>query len=309
MASSICSDQSALIVTANVVFGIVILATSCVAFYRVIKFKDTEEYETRFASALHLFYFMCIIYAMNRIPDAFLACYYNDSSFKRICYGISLVSYNYHWWSFLLILFLRVINIFKDTSLQTSKCYNVISLCIIWSTPPLSIVIMVVFLTISTKIGFLLMALYLIILLLFSQMLACTFVYKLYVLNRRTKTDSKDNSLIELMTKYTLLAIISIIGTVSLLVILVLSSLAEQSSDLVLVNHISQMSDVFLDVICVSLSMKFSANWYRRLCSGIDSKCRLCCLSLNNRLSLERSTSGSDSLANSTTTPQVEMEI
>eukprot|EP01083_Nonionella_stella_P086592 240666_1 len=187
--------------------------------------------------------------------------------------------------------------------------YNVISLCIIWSTPPLSIVIMVVFLTISTKIGFLLMALYLIILLLFSQMLACTFVYKLYVLNRRTKTDSKDNSLIELMTKYTLLAIISIIGTVSLLVILVLSSLAEQSSDLVLVNHISQMSDVFLDVICVSLSMKFSANWYRRLCSGIDSKCRLCCLSLNNRLSLERSTSGSDSLANSTTTPQVEMEI
>eukprot|EP01084_Bolivina_argentea_P104434 186996_1 len=104
-----------------------------------------------------------------------------------------------------------------------------------------------------------------------GQIIAFSFVYKLYKLHNVTEISKFDDKLIGVMTKYALLSVISVSGTCLYIVSLFFKA---QSKWMVLIYVIGLDMDVLLDAICMSLSSTWNDKYYKIFCICLDSKCR-----------------------------------
>ena len=122
---------------------------------------------------------------------------------------------------------------------------------------------------------------FIMIMLLYSQVLSFVFIRRLFRLNALAQ---RDTELIAAMTKMTLIALASTMGSVAVTFGLIICGLAEEVTPTIfIVIAIATISDVMLDAIFVSLSLPIHEKYYRFLCSGCDSRVRKCCGTLTDR--------------------------
>lgn len=285
----------------NGIFTLIISSIATVSLYHMVKSHLNKTTDSTISKQIFrqqtLFYVTCIVYAISRLPDIITWCYYHESPINTITHIASTVCYGIHWTIYLVILYLRLYHVFKDSVLEISKCMNKLVLFIIISSVPYGAFIVIGFIRIGFETGLLLYLFYLIGLLVFSQCLAFAFIHKLYKLNQyernnndifvnTTRSNANErNDLTEIMTKYTVLALISIIGTTMIVIVYVIGSISgdAESPEIYLLSIVGQMLDVFIDVVCVSLSMKFYKSYYQRICKRIDIKCKDCCANMVNK--------------------------
>merc|ERR1711971_1478026 len=117
--------------------------------------------------------------------------------------------------------------------------------------------------------------------------------------------------LIAAMTKMTLIALVSTMGSVFLMFGLIILGLSGEHTPMNFVFvTIGFEMDVMLDTIFVSLSLPIHDKHYRRICGGCDSKLNSGCRKLTDRttrkkemeLAASQQTSSSASTTNSATT-------
>merc|ERR1712130_269215 len=123
--------------------------------------------------------------------------------------------YNLHWVGFIAILFLRLQTVFSNSTLDLyhSTLFNVTSIAVICTATAGFLLYATMYLTgvwSATIISFV-GASNVLMLLLYSQVLAFVFVRRLFRLHALS---SRDDALIAAMTKISLIALVSIIGSV-----------------------------------------------------------------------------------------------
>ena len=109
------------------------------------------------------------------------------------------------------------------------------------------------------------------------------FVAKLYKVFKYSKTASSNKQFLALISKNTVLAVITVCGTLChVLLWVVVSSttkgIAEGKYTTVryLLDTVGIIDEVS-NFICIMLSYKFAHKYYQSMCGGIDKKCQNCC--------------------------------
>eukprot|EP01084_Bolivina_argentea_P295896 509551_1 len=282
---STCAHLTIPTVIINTIIALTILFISIVGYYKMV--HASNQFSKNVSRAQHLFYIMCIVYSISRIPDVIGECWYPHSLFKWITYILCIVSYYFHWIALLLILYLRMSSVFHSTSLQVTKCCNIISLFILVGSIPFGFLVLALAAVWFTFTMFA-MAFNLLILIIFSQCLTFTFIYKLYKLNKSQKDNfsdkTKHNRLVNIMTKYTILTIVSLVASTATLLVLIIVSFVFvfYNPEMYLLTLVAQMLDVLVDSVAVSLTMKFNEKYYVMLCNKMDKICKSCCFSVAN---------------------------
>eukprot|EP01084_Bolivina_argentea_P250121 418969_1 len=278
----------------NTVLSIITLIISIISLAKVVKCHNTtKQYSNPIYYSLFVFYITCGIISICRIPDI-IACNYfpQRSTFHVSTMTIMNFGYIYHWIAFLSLLYFRLKYVFKDSVYAVSKCYNCTSqfiICLLSIIFPLIITIVGIVFGTASDLGLILGILLFLIAMIFSQILAFTLIYKLYKLNKLASIDNTNDRLVSTMTKYTLLALISMIGTVMYIIILVSGvNKSYHSSMKYLVTITSNQLDVFIDTISVSLTLSLYNKYYDKLCIKCDTECKQCCLLLTNNSRAEK---------------------
>merc|ERR1712150_159808 len=88
----------------------------------------------------------------------------------------------------------------------------------------------------------------------------------------------KDEQLISLMTRYSILAVVSVSGsTIVIICALVLTSFGDYSPFLYFVAETSQSTDVLIDALCICLSLVFYERHYQIICGDLHEHfCKPC---------------------------------
>merc|ERR1719189_1908166 len=87
------------------------------------------------------------------------------------------------------------------------------------------------------------------------------------------------------MTKLTIVALISNIGTVIIVIGFPISAVYGISPAMYVIGLSGTTLDVLLDVISVTLSLKINVVLYLKVCGRCDSSMKRCCHGISNRLS------------------------
>ena len=266
----------------NLLLSVLTLIISSVSVYRMIKFAHKINMDSPFAKSMYIaqliFYANCVLHCINKIPDIVSSCFSPDSVSEDIFFALAQWSYAYHWISFLFILFLRLKIVFQNSSLAVNCMFSVLSRSILITASVLFPVIYVFIFNDSIPYQFaaFMMGLILFTLMIFSQMLNFEFLRKLYL---EHKGDSKADT-IELVTKYTVLGLISSIGTFIFVMVMAIMTFKGESGVTYFIVVTGQMLDIFIDTICISLSFKFYDKYYRKWCKPCDVNCNDLCLTL-----------------------------
>eukprot|EP01084_Bolivina_argentea_P295332 508412_1 len=285
---STCDHLTIPTVAVTSIVSMTTLSISVIAYIKMINFKreHPKKVQLQIYKAQHLFYVMCITYSIGKIPDIIAECWYPLSVFKAITYIIGVSSYYFHWLSLLMIFYLRLKFVFNDTSLQLSKCYNIMSLSVLIGSIPFGLGVVTVAFLFYFDVALVLMALNLLALIIFAQVLICTFIHKLYKLNALHKdensahrTKQKFNNL---MTKYTILAITSLISSTITFFTLIFTSVVFEfyTPGIYLAIMTCQMMDVLFNLISVSLTICSSMNCIILRFVAKSIKCVKCVVSL-----------------------------
>lgn len=229
-----------------------------------------------------LFYSVCIFYGFVRIPDIIAECEHLGLLYD-IFFPLAVLSYAGHWITFLLILYLRLIQVFDQTDQETSCCFRGCSLCVMVLISINFIAISVIFTVFRENAHLSLVTLCTMVMLsaVVALFLMITFIAKLYVLNANISESANSSDLIEIMTKYTILTTVSIICTMATL-LLVIALEYDESESVINIIITSTTSNVLIDILCISLSFKFYEKYYKLCCHCMDRRFRSCCRCLTH---------------------------
>jgi len=196
--------------------------------------------------------------------------------------------YQYHWNGFISIFFLRLQICFNGPSLDSYNGYNWISMIVICTATAGHTVnaIMSMMGRWSAEIVAASTMSYIIMMSVCSQCLAFIFVQRLFRLNALANTHTDDTSMmITAITKMTVIAVISIVG--SILIIWGLAAnviLRDDSPWNVVLFSTGSIGSVFIDTLCISLSINGHQKWYLRICKCVDWRLKKCCVKLTDRV-------------------------
>ena len=195
---------------------------------------------------------------------------------QTVCYGNQI--------GFLLmVLFLRLKTMFGETMYALSKTTKIMFITI-WSIMYCSI-----------PMGFILSRMLQILLTIISFLFAISgvlnvaisilFIRKLVDVNKNLYEESSDD-LINVITKTSILTVISCIFTVILMISLIFQILSEEYRNSI-IPTLFLLSDSFTNFICISLQFKFFEKEFYYFCGCIDTKCKTYCKFLNMGAQLE----------------------
>lgn len=110
-----------------------------------------------------------------------------------------------------------------------------------------------------------------------SMYISVMFIVKLFQVNRNETKNDNGAILLSTMTKCTILAVVSV--TTSLILTLfqaVAGALFVYSDGIRIIYNSLVLMDIFTNIICMTLSYKFTDKYYTKICGRLDSRCRLC---------------------------------
>jgi len=231
------------------------------------------------------FYALCIVNSVCRLVDIVGCLVLYPLFAKHALLFVYLTSYIYHWIALLAILFLRLRVVFNGTWLELRECHKTVSIGI-----SVSVMLLYLFSYVSMawdlipfRANMLLVSFIVLVFLAYSLVLALTFVTKLLYLNKAKQMQRDDQALLSTMTRYTILSMISIIGSVLVILISLIIGVGGSFDPLLHLLSIGLTLDILLDALCVSLSLTFFDKIYETACHGLHDRCNDLCQELTDR--------------------------
>eukprot|EP01083_Nonionella_stella_P000400 1162_1 len=264
------------------------LTTVLICIYSLGAMKNTHSKQMRFLHWTHiLFYISCMVSTILYVNNHFIYCFTENYSFvSDISWMTSIISYVIHWGAVLLALFFRLYYIFQGTTYDISYTFICMFFVLFFSGGAGALVALVYFdyflenevLALSSG------ALLLLLVVIFHVILSIQFVYKLFQVTAATSashTDITSSKMVIIIRKYTILAVIASIGAVLLLIAfgicIGIGGVNNLFDNILMIVYIF---NVFINVICISLSLSLYHKYYVKYCNGLDVLCAKCCGSL-----------------------------
>lgn len=200
--------------------------------------------------------------------------------FSGAFYGLQL-------YVLLIVLILRLYLIFKDTKFRLSQCTLNIYKALFLLTAIMLLFIIPVILTLNSNLIWTIFTLMLMVSILMNLSLSGMFVYKLTKIKQ--DNDDQNISLLNIITKNTILTIIS--NTMTLFVIggFILSLFIDTDNDnnpkywIFAINVLCQELDCYTNFVCIALSFQCFEDKYKKICGCIDTMFWKCCHNKNNK--------------------------
>eukprot|EP01084_Bolivina_argentea_P190803 327777_1 len=234
-----------------------------ISMCQIRNFHKKNHFSFISLAAQLVFYFASIVFATSRILNSIFVLYGMYARF--ITYLLMVVSYSIHFFALLLILYSRLKSVFDESVQRLNKTtvyYLRFLLTFLIFQLPLAVVFML-FLPVSTLILY--TALMLFLVLATAQCLSWMFVYKLYKINK--EIDMVESKLLPTMKKYAILSMISVMfTTIYGIVSIIVSAIGDNSYLSLAILGFILCIDVFVDTICMALSLKSNDRYYRRMC-------------------------------------------
>mmetsp|Transcript_105434 Transcript_105434/g.128670 ORF Transcript_105434/g.128670 Transcript_105434/m.128670 type:complete len:340 (-) Transcript_105434:158-1177(-) len=270
--------------------GIIGIILSVIAMYQLHKIHKKDG---KLPSSLYwtqiIFYILGIIYFISQPIGAFSHCV--AGSYAVYGAGTTIIVYGLHKMYLMFSLYKRLLVVFKESIFKISRTYinifriNTVLLfmLVIWT---IIILILYEYNLDSLQLLGLPIGIQLVNIIITSQILAWTFVYRLNKLSELLRNNkSEDESYINTITKYSVLSIVSVTFTTLQPFILIISyTLFGAKSPRIYGEIITlcQCFDIFIDTICMQLSLGINMTKYAFICHYCDYNLRICCNKCHN---------------------------
>ena len=145
---------------------------------------------------------------------------------------------------------------------------------------PISILIVFAFSTIFDRdILVILTSVYMVISAVFCNFISGLFVYKLFKVYQKfvPVSATNDDGLLSIITKNTLLAVISVTSTILNSIIVVFAWNNLQNIPLWYIKDVCLVLEMYTNFCCILLTYKYFNNHYDKFCGCMDRKCKYCC--------------------------------
>ena len=93
--------------------------------------------------------------------------------------------------------------------------------------------------------------------------------------------EESEEELIRVITKHTILTMSTITWTLLFIVVIILVATDKKNAAIhESIGDIVATGDVFVNFVCILLSMEYNKEWYNKICGCLDAKCKICCYSI-----------------------------
>eukprot|EP01084_Bolivina_argentea_P314174 544159_1 len=212
-----------------------------------------------------MFVIISIILLTVAVPFNF---YCDDHWIFDIFTEIFSVSYSIHCYLMLILWFLRIYYVFKDTEFALNKCAFYFYF-ILAAIMPFLMIYSIIILSTDSSFGLIIFLVLLFLFLIFLLSLVGQFVFKLI---RIYKNLSHQHQFIGIITRSTILTIFCLVFSI----IYGLLMVARNVSDYILFRYLRnsfQLLSIFINYVCVLLSYHYFDGYYAKCCTKMDNKC------------------------------------
>jgi len=296
-----CRDATVyyIVFTINGVFATVTIVISVFATFKLIQ-KQYEiyrqgpiygsSYSFSLLTAHVLFFLICIVTSVCRLPLLSASCFDARSNGSMYFMMIYVSAFLLHWGGLVIIHSQRLRQVFDGTALEASVCYPVttsIVVIIALAVFALNFIGLAYHIEALQRVSHYFMIITVVGLVISSKTVAVAFIVKFYHFsNAMAGVDGDCINFVRLMTKSTILAVISLLSssTVAIALQLALSTAfpAESAWYFVLSSH---SLDMLTNCVCIYLSLSVGSTHYDSLCGPLHNRCQKFCLRMSrNRL-------------------------
>ena len=264
----------------DVIVTILIVIISIIALYFMRNYHiNSKPFPKLLYIPQIIFYLSNILFVIFYLITNISICVYN---LIEIIWVLMVLFYATHWFSLLTLLFFRLYFIFEQTAFKISISFKIIIGVLV------SVDVILLLITIYSgviqhdeNINLVSAAAAIFLAIFNSQLLAFTFVYKLYKVNKMQ--EETQIGLISMMTKYTIIAIISVsMSTLTVLLMTIQGFVVTSTSPSFRIWEIfvwkGFLFDVLIDSCSTSLSFQFYRDYYHRICGFCDIRCKRFCI-------------------------------
>ena len=259
-----------------------------ISIYQTIKIRKQQSIWC--ILSLLTFYLSSITFGISRISTTIFYCFLYD--YYWTSWSIIFISYCVHVIALEMVFLSRLKFVFKDTQYSVTNictmctCSNWIFCVIGGSFILLNAHFRFPGVTQGITLG--IVGVFIIITLLTTQILAWMFVIKLTKLNKETTRHSMDDTiqtndhrLLRTIRKYAVLSVFSVMFTTFYAIInIIFTNLSgKYDYELFAISAVILCLDVFMDTLCMTLSLSMNDKYYQLLCSCFHRKC--CDLEMN----------------------------
>mmetsp|Transcript_6911 Transcript_6911/g.11417 ORF Transcript_6911/g.11417 Transcript_6911/m.11417 type:complete len:321 (-) Transcript_6911:112-1074(-) len=281
--NELCSDSYARWQYALSLVMCVLLIISTIMVTQFFRYRDLQR-----KNLPRLLYYGCVLFMLISVVllAVFIAktlseCYRPRTIYNHFTRAYSVL-YAFQWYLLLFVLFLRFYYVFRDTRHALSRCtilvivtmmalgiLNMLSAAILWRSS-LYVVLIIVLMFIALTISLLLTGL---------------FAYKLCVVYKANASrydvafnqNPISEELLSLITKTSILALVSISGSILQTIVFVLvtvafTGLADEYGDAII--DVATLCDISTNFLCIMLSLSLNQVYYQYLCGCCDRKCQ-----------------------------------
>jgi len=286
---------AAVTITGCILIGIATVIVSAVTFVRIRRLNPSQDEDDDTPEPIEMrilkyvqpaFFVLCGVYGINCSIISVTQCYATnmDRLAANILFWFSSTMYYYHWAGFVAILCIRLQTAFKDNPVENTKYrgFNRITFAVIFIVVMGHTINAILWLSGNLSYeGLAASATLLIVLvLIYSIVLATVFVRRLFRLNGIGGSDAVVTSN---MTKMTVIALVSIIGSIVMIIGSAIGAVTPMTTANYVLIAFGSMLDVLLDAMCISLSLNVHSTSYQRFCAPLDSRLENCCMRLTER--------------------------
>eukprot|EP01084_Bolivina_argentea_P194339 333434_1 len=293
------STQFSITITViDVIEALLCILISLILIYKIWFYDKKRPFPCCIQLNQITFYIVSILYGICALFSALMSCtltFNNDT----IVLGLLCLLRAIQISLFELILGLRIVYVFDSTIYQIGQ-RNIILSTILWTVYLCAALMAATFFMIIDPNPQYLPFIASILLfcdLIINCILSLVFICKLYDVNKikvcglsslseqiNINTENNNNRMLNVITKYTVLSMISTISSLIWILInlsyalkLPLSSSHQAMFGILLVGPVLN-SVSLIDIFSMSLSFKFTEKYYRICCKCCDDKCRKCCV-------------------------------
>ena len=172
-----------------------------------------------------------------------------------------------------LILFLRLIHVFKSSAYKISCFTENILRSILFLVPIVAICAFMPFFDSNARV--IIAAILMVTSAVLCIFITGIFTYKLYKIYNNLKLN--DDSLLTIITKNTLLALISVISTILNSIVLVFAWNNTDNIPLWYFKDTCFVAEMYTNFICILFTYQYFNEYYLTFCGCMDRKCKSCC--------------------------------
>eukprot|EP01084_Bolivina_argentea_P019355 35994_1 len=256
---------------------------------RFVKAEQNVKSEQKHMYNITIFYFVLnFIFYFSVILMMLNHCYFEIFLIHWILWIIKLICYVGSIQVFIGILFYRLYLLFRNQEYSLSKC--TISMFIslnIFAVINLLFMIIVDAVYDGHMLFFIANYIGNVVIFCVIIWIPGLFIHKLYKvakmqqsINAKQETVNADNALLAQIAKYTILAVISLFGTLLSVISVFLLALGDSSHDWFWWKRIGTLVSVIdfaTNSLCLVLGYDYAANIYGKLCGSLDLQCRILC--------------------------------